>query len=237
MALLLLRPPAASAPSEAPPAPLCPSSTEFELPDEPLDNLAAAVKSGQPVEILALGSASTVAHGKDGFPQHMVRTLEAALPHVAFHLAVQGGRGLTAETMLDDLRAALKRGHIALVLWQTGTVEAVRGIHPEELRGVLEEGAELVAAQSGDLVLIDPQFSRFLRANTDIDPYERAMVTAASLPNTSLFHRFDLMHAWVDSGTLDLERTDTAEHPAAVAMLNQCLGAALGRFVLNGIGR
>lgn len=237
LALSAVRPPAVSAGPEGAPPLVCPSSADVETPDQPLDHLAAAIKSGQPLEVLALGSANTVASGKAGYPYAMVQTLAAALPHTAFRLTIQGGRGLTAADLLDDLHAALKRQRIPLVIWQTGTVEAVRGIRPEELRDVLEEGAAMIDAQGGNLVLMDPQFSRFLRANTDIDPYERAIAAAAELPGTNLFRRFDLMHSWAEDGTLDLERTAAAEQPAVVSLLNQCVGRALARFVLNGIGR
>jgi len=237
LALSAVRPPAVSAGPEGAPPLVCPSSVDVETPDQPLDHLAVAVKAGEAVEVLALGSANTVASGRAGYPYAMVQALAAALPHTTFRLTIQGGRGLTAADLLDDLRAALKRQHIPLVVWQTGTVEAVRGIRPEELQDVLEDGAALVDAQGGNLVLMDPQFSRFLRANTDIDPYERAIAAAAELPGADLFRRFDLMHGWAEDGTLDLERTAAAEQPAAVTLLNQCVGRALARFVLNGMGR
>jgi len=237
LALSAVHPLAASAGPEGAPPVVCPSSADVETPDQPLDNLAAAVKSGGPVDVLALGSANTVANGKAGFPYAMLQALTVALPHTTFRLTVQGGRGLTAGDLLDDLRAALKRQHFPLVVWQTGTVEAVRGIRPEELREVLEGGAVKVEDQAGNLVLMDPQFSRFLRANTDIDPYERAIAAAAELPGANLFRRFDLMHSWAEDGTLDLERTAAAEQPAVMTLLNQCVGRALARFVLNGIGR
>ncbi len=237
LALSAVRPPVALAGPEGAPPVVCPSSADVETPDQPFDHLAAAIKTGGPIEVLALGSASTVASGKAGFPYAMVQSLEAALPHTTFRLTVQGGRGLTAGELLDDLRVALKRQHIPLVIWQTGTVEAVRGMLPEELQDVLEDGARLVEGQGGNLVLMDPQFSRFLRANTDIDAYERAIAAAAELPGANLFRRFDLMHSWAENGTLDLERTAAAEERAAVSLLNQCVGRALARFVLNGIGR
>ncbi len=215
----------------------CPASVDFETPDKPLENLSAAIKSGRPVEILVLGSASTVAHGDAGYPHFMLKALAAALPNVRFHLTVQGGRGLTAGAMLDQLRGALKHGPVPLVIWQTGTVEAVQGIHPEELEDVLEEGADLVTVHGGDIILVDSQFSRFLRANVNVESYEQAMAATATLPNVGLFHRFDLMHSWVHGGVLDLERTDVSQQPAAVVRLSQCIGSALARFVLNGLDR
>jgi hypothetical protein len=121
-----------------------------------------------------------------------------------------------------------------LVLWQTGTVEAVRGLHPDNMLDVLHTGAERVRDAGGDLVLIDPQFSRFLRANTDLDPYENVMQQVATMPGAALFHRFDLMRTWANDGGVDLENTPKADRDKALDELNACLGKALARFVLSG---
>ena len=163
----------------------------------------------------------------------MVRALHAALPSVEFRLTVRGGRGMTAEEMLPLIDAALKQQRYPLVLWQTGTVEAVRGLQPDGMLDVLHAGAERVRDAGGDLVLIDPQFSRFLRANTDLDPYENVMQQVATMPGVALFHRFDLMRAWANDGRIDLERTPKADRDKALEELNVCLGKALARFVLS----
>lgn len=233
----LVAPPAASAaPEQATPV-ICPAADDITTPDQLLDNLAAAVRAGGPIDVLAIGSASTIVAGTAGFPYRMIEVLKEAMPHTTFRLSVEGARGLSAEQSLEQLRAALARRHYQLVLWQTGTVEAVRGTNPDELSEVLVEGAALVVGQGGNLILIDPQFSRFLRANTDLSPYEQAMEAAATLPGANLFHRFDLMHDWTEQGLLDLERTPPSNQIAAVKTLHACIGRALAYFVLHGIGR
>lgn len=226
---------AAGAAPEHGQAEICPPSAAFETPDEPLDQLAAAIKSGGPVDILALGSANTWTENKDGYLGEMLQALQAALPQVNFRLTVVARRGMTAEEMLAHLKQALADQHYPLVLWQTGTVEAVQSIPPDDFASVLQAGATLVAGQGGDLVLIDPQFSRFLRANSDLDPYVQAIEAAATMPGVILFRRYDLMHSWIHEG-LDLERTPPRAQKAAVARLHACLGMTLGRFLLNGIG-
>ena len=163
-----------------------------------------------PVDILAVGSATTVgsvtaaglhsAAQGGAFPWHMVRALHAATTVGRLPPDGAGGRGMTAEDMLPLIEAALKQQHYPLVLWQTGTVEAVRGLQPDGMLDVLHTGAERVRDAGGDLVLIDPQFSRFLRANTDLDPYENVMQQVATMPGVVLFHRFDLMRTWANDG-------------------------------------
>lgn len=226
-------------------SPACGAPGELITADEPLAQFAAAAAAGGKVNILAIGSATTVgavtASGlntsatQGAFPWRVAQSLQAALPGVDVRLVVRGGRGMTAEDMLPLLEAALKQQHFPLVLWQTGTVEAVRGLQPDGMFDVLRTGADLVRTAGGNLVLIDPQFSRFLRANTDIDAYENIMQQVATMPGVTLFHRFDLMRAWAYDGGVDLERTPKAEREKALDQLNGCLGEALARFVLTGV--
>jgi hypothetical protein len=225
------------------PTDACGAPDDLVATDVPLGQFAAAVAAGGPVDILAVGSATTVGAATaarespapgNTFPSQMVRALHAALPAVEFRLTVRGGRGMTAEDMLPLIDAALKQQHYPLVVWQTGTVEAVRGLQPDGMLDILHTGADRVRDAGGDLVLVDPQFSRFLRANTDLDPYEGVMQQVATMPGVALFHRFELMQAWADDGRVDLERTPKADRDKALDELNACLGKALARFVLSG---
>lgn len=213
----------------------CPAANGYDMPADQLENLATAVKSGKPVDVLALGSASAVSQGKSGYLQAAVDALRTALPRVTFSLAVHARHGMTADEMLALLRTALAHKHYPLVLWQTGTVEAVQAIRPEDFGATLQEGADLVTAQQGNLVLIDFQFSRFLHGNTDLTPYEQTLDAAAAAPGVDFFHRFDLMHHWVQEGQIDLERTPKEQLESIVGRLNHCLGLALAHFLLEGI--
>ena len=224
----------------------CGAPDDLVTTDTSLAQFATAVSAGGPVNVLAVGSATTVGSMSVGgeqarvssqngaFPWQMVQALHAALPSVEFRLTVRGGRGMTAEDMLPLLQEALKAQRYPLVIWQTGTVEAVRGLRPDGMLDILHDGAQQVREAGGDLVLIDPQFSRFLRANTDLDPYEGVMLQVATMPGVALFHRFELMRAWANDGRIDLERTQKADRDKALDSLNKCLGRALARFVLSG---
>ena len=234
----------AAAQPEAPS--VCEMPADLTVPDGPLVRVAAAIGKGG-LDILALGSGSTVgdsgaaagpalAYRAPGgsFPYRMIDALRAMKPDVRFDMTVAGGRNMTADAMLAILRHELTTRHFDLVLWQTGTVEAVQGLRPDVLHGVLQEGADVAEAAHADLVLIDPQFSRFLRAKADLAPYETVLTQMATMPTVSLFHRFDLTQDWVTSGQVDLERVGRDQRDKTIGLLNDCLGQALARFVLAG---
>jgi acyl-CoA thioesterase I len=229
--------------------PPCDIPPELTTPSAPLARFAAALAAGESVDILAIGSGSTV--GKTAalagpasshrtpdasFPYRMLDMLQVARQDAKFRLTVKGGRNMTAEAMAAILRQELAAHHYALVIWQTGTVEAVRGLRPDYLHSVLQEGVEAAGKADADVVLIDPQFSRFLRTNTDLAPYEMVLQQIASLPGVSLFRRFDLTQIWVNNGQVDLERVSRDQRDKTIARLNTCLGHALAQFVLTGAG-
>jgi acyl-CoA thioesterase-1 len=245
--LLLLLTTLTPAQSRAENGAACDIPTEFTTPSAPLPRVAAALGSKTGLTILALGSGSTIGDsgGAGGpalafrapgasFPFRMLEALRNMRPSLRFDLTVKGGRSMTAETMLTILRQELAARHYDLVLWQTGTVEAVLGQRPDALRGVLQDGAEAVANAGADLVLIDPQFSRFLRANADLNPYETVLQQMTTSAGVTLFRRFDLTQGWVTDGQIDLERVDKDQRDKTIMLLNNCLGHALAQYILTG---
>lgn len=230
-----------------PPASSCAMPPEYVTPPAPLPSVGAALSATKPVEILALGSGSTVGEtgGASGpafaannpnisFPYRMLASLQMMRPDAQFHLTVRGARNLTAEGMLPILRKELANHPYNLVLWQTGTVEAVRGVRPDTMHGVLDSGVDEAEQAHADVVLIDPQFSRFLRANADLSPYQAVLQQVAGRPGVNLFHRFDLTQFWTNVEQVDVERAPHEQRAAAMAALNACLGEALARYILTG---
>ena len=239
----------------------CNTAEELVTPSAPLPDLAAALKNGK-LNVLVVGSATifgpeaslqpgTVTSqaggntapggpaqvilapaGPTSFPQQMADALRAAMPNLQVQVTLHGGRGLTAAEMLDLMRADLAANRYQLVLWQTGTVEAVRNTPAGEFYQTLMDGATLVNDKSADLVLVDQQFSRFLHANANLDPYAQGLQQVAATPGVALFRRFDIMRAWASEGQLDLERTPRGERRAAVQALHACLGQQLARLLL-----
>ena len=249
-----------------------PARNPCEAPDDAagvitsLPRVAAALKPGSTLSVLAIGSATlfgpeatlqpgtAMSQASSGpqrepapapqlfhtepselaFPRQMAKALEVAVPGATVNITVRGGRGLSAADMLKLLRTSLAEAPYQLVLWQTGTIEAVRNVPPGEFAQTLSEGAEAVRDAHADLVLIDPQFSRFLQTNSNLDPYEQALQQVGSMPGVMLFRRFDLMRSWVNEGQIDLERTPKANRKHVVETLHACLGAHLARMVLGG---
>ena len=228
-----------------------------------LPKVATALQSGAVLNVLAIGSATMFgpdaslaagtitsrALGDTGapspaklftgpasdraFPLQMAKALQSADPGLGVNVTVRGGRSLLATDMLGLIREELASHHYDLVIWQTGTVEAVRNIPPGEFGQTLSDGAEAVTAADANLVLVDPQFSRFLQTNSNLEPYEQALQQVAAMPGVVLFRRYDLMRAWANDSQIDLERTPKSDRQRVIEALHTCLGKHLARFVLE----
>lgn len=206
-----------------------------------LPHVGAALHLGGTLNVLAVGSAplspdAPKAAGP-GMAAQMAHALEAAVPGLHVALTVRGGHALAATDLADAIRGELGHASYGLVLWQTGTVDAIREVPPDDFEQTLSDGAARVAAAHADLVLIDPQYSRFIEINANIEPYLGAMRAITTLPGVALFHRYEIMRDWADDGTIDLERSRREDRPAAAARLHLCLGRELARELLAAAGK
>ncbi|MBP0494486.1 hypothetical protein [Roseomonas indoligenes] len=233
-ALLLLL--AAGAGTGARAAP-CGAPEELIEP-EPLPAAAAAISAGN-LPVLVVGSASVSGPGGSGaesaYPAQLQVLLARAFPGARVEVAVRGARGTMAAEHLTLIRDALSDGRRALVLWQAGTVETVRGADVADLTDAIQDGAERVKEAGGDLILLDPQWSRFLRANADVESYRDALRAAAAATGTGLFSRYALMNAWAEAGTVDVERAPPGLKVVEVDKLNRCLAEGLAEMITRGV--
>ena len=252
---------AAAPPSARAAADRCGAPEDITANTAPLPHVAAALKPGSTLDVLTVGSATVfspdetlkpgtvtgqalglgaVNHSSElpipsdsAFPLQMAHFIKLADPNLTVNVTVRGGRGMTASEMVDIIRQELASHHYSLVIWQTGTVEAVRNIAAGEFYQTLQDGAAVIAAAGADVVLVDPQYSRFLHANADLEPYAQALEQIAALPGAMLFPRFDLMRYWVNEGQIDLERTPKVDRLSTIEALHVCLGQHLASMILQ----
>jgi acyl-CoA thioesterase I len=220
----------------------CAAPEELVSVADELPHVTAALHPGGVLDVLVVGSASTFGHsmlapkvpGVVTFPWRMAAALEAAVPDLKVKLTIRGGPGTTAGEMADVIRNQLAAQPYQLVLWQTGSVEAVKNLPPGDFTQALVNGADAAAEHGADMMLVDPQFSRFLQAHANVEPYEQALEQVAAMPGVVLLRRFELMRFWADGGQLDLERVPESERGPTLDLLHTCLGAYLARMALAG---
>jgi len=216
----------------------CPAAPEPDAADQ-LPLLRPALKPAGQLDVLVIGS--SLASAKDaantGYVGEMAHALEASVHGLHVSLTFDGRHFMRAADMLGVLSADVARHHYGLVLWQTGTADAVGDEPAGDFFQALSDGAVAAASAGAALVLIDPQYSRFLEANADLGPYLSSMQAVASTSGALLFDRYALMRDWSEAGAIDLESAAPAARPAVAARLHACLGQALARTLLASVAQ
>ncbi len=194
--------------------------------------------NASPINILAIGSASLVGPADaqpSSLPVLLAERLRAALPHRVVTLRIEWHRGELAGAMLPALRGALAPGGVTLVLWQTGTVEAIHRTPPAAFRAALADGTQIIHKAGADAILISPLYSRRMAEQVDARPYRAALLEVARAQGAAVFDRSELMRGWAEAGSLDLDATHRRDRQTTMARVNACLASALARGVLGSI--
>jgi hypothetical protein len=201
--------------------------------DSPLPKVAKAVKNGQPLNVLVVGSrSSTIATSEaSAYPSQLQAALQEKLPGVAINLSVELQGGKTAEEVDTGLVKLVEAKRPTLVIWQTGTVDAMRSIDPDDFRSALNEGVAALQNAGADVVLINLQYSPRTETMISVPPYLDNIRVVAQQHDVPLFDRFAIMRHWNESGDFDLF---SPTHGLDLAKrVHRCLGRALSKFVID----
>jgi hypothetical protein len=203
-------------------------SSESALP-----KVAAAIKSGHPLDILVVGSRSSTINTPDGsaYPGRLQTLLREKLPAVAVNVSVELQIKKTAEEVAAGLVKLVEAKRPTLVIWQTGTYDAMRSIDPDDFRSAVDEGVAALQKAGTDVVLMNLQYSPRTETMISAPPYLDNMRVVAQQHDVPLFDRFAMMRHWNEQGDFDLF---SAAHGIDLAKrVHDCLGRALSTFVID----
>jgi hypothetical protein len=118
-----------------------------------------------------------------------------------------------------------------LAIWQTGTVDAMRSIDPDDFRGAVTDGVAALQQAGADVVLINLQYSPRTETMISAPPYLDNLRVVAQEHDIPLFDRFAIMRQWNDQGQFDLFNSSRGLELAK--QVHDCLGRALAQFVID----
>jgi hypothetical protein len=204
-------------------------TTESVLP-----KVTDAVKGGRPLDILVVGSrSSTINNTSDGsaYPGRLEAALKEKLPSVAVKVSVEIQAKKTAEEVAAGMVKLVEAKKPTLVIWQTGTVDAMRSIDPDDFRSAVDDGVAALQNAGADVVMMNLQYSPRTETMISVPPYLDNMRVVAQQHDVPLFDRFAIMRNWSDTGDFDLF---SASHGIELAKrVHDCLGRALSKFVID----
>jgi lysophospholipase L1-like esterase len=204
--------------------------TDFALP-----RVAAAIERKH-VSVVVLGSASSSLPGAEGpakaYPARFQESLTRRLPGVTVKVTARTKARDTASEMVKALRQVLSDEKPDLVVWQTGTVDAMLGVDPDEFQTALGTGLDVLRAGKTDAVFVNMQYSPRTDSMISLGSYVDAMRFVALQREIPLFDRLGVMKDWNEMGVFDLstatKKIDVAER------VHDCIGRMLARLVVDG---
>ena len=206
-------------------------TTESALP-----KVAEAIKAGHSLDILVIGSRSstintTSTSEASAYPGRLQAMLKEKLPSMTVNVSVEIQAKKSAEEVAAGMVKLMEGKKPTLVIWQTGTVDAMRSIDPDDFRSGVDEGVVALQDAGTDVILMNPQYSPRTETMISAPPYLDSMRVVAQQHDVPLFDRFAIMRQWNDSGEFDLFSTS---HGIELAKrVHDCLGRALAQFVID----
>src|SRR5262245_46417397 len=187
------------------------------------------------LNILVVGAGSSQLPGAGGtnnaYPGRLQNALSEKLRGVEVKVTADVKSGRTAAEMVKSLSAALAASKASLLVWQTGTVDAMLAVDPDQFSQALDKGIKIAHSAGADVVLINSQYSPRTESMIALGTYAEAMRWVALQHEVLLFDRFSIMKLWGELGTFDLysatKKLDIAEQ------VHDCIGRLLADLVVT----
>lgn len=204
----------------------------------PLPHAARAITAGK-LPILVIGTGSSTLPGPNGvknaYPARLRQALVAALPGASVTVTTDVKSRRTATDMLKAMPASLAAAKPALVVWQTGTVDAMQAVDPDRFSEALTRGIGLARSAGADVILVNAQYSPRTESMIALGIYSENMRWVALQQEVPEFNRFAVMKLWADLGTFDF--TDAPRKLEVAERVHDCIGRLLADLVIEATSR
>jgi len=200
-----------------------------------LKRVPIAVRENHRLRIAVVGTGSSALTGPDGpasaYPARLEAKLRERLPGVDVSVVPLVRSRQTAEDMAKGMSKLLADEKPDLVIWQTGTIDAIRRIEPDDFRTALEDGIETLEKGGADVILMNMQFSPRTEMMLSLGPYADSMRVAAQQHEVPLFDRLSIMRHWSDTGAFDLYVTD--KDNVLAQRVHDCIGRGIAAMIMD----
>lgn len=200
----------------------------------PLPRVREAIAAKR-LSVLVLGAGSSLLPGPNGpqnaYPARLRHALAEKLPGVEVTLSTDVKMRRTAIEMVKALPADLESAKPTLLVWQTGTVDAMFGIDQDQFSYALDKGVGLARKAGADVVLVNSQYSPRTESIIALGAYAETMRWVAVQREVPLFDRFSVMKLWGDLGTFSLFSA-TKKLDIAVRV-HDCIGRLLADLIVE----
>lgn len=207
--------------------------------DSALPKVADAIKTRKQLDILVIGSGSSGLAGADGasssYPARLEAALRGKLPGVTVNVATDLIPKKTAAEAIDSFAQAIEKQppdhKPVLTIWQTGTVDAIRAIDPDDFRTALDSGVAALKKAGTDVLLMNLQYSPRIESMLAVASYVDTMRVVSQDRDVPLYDRFSIMRHWSDVGDFDL--FGTVHGYGMAKRVHDCIGRSLSTMIID----
>lgn len=224
-----------SASERAQTAEICDVPSYLLLGESPLHRVNAVVEKDKSLKIVVLGGTSSTLPGPNGanfaYPTHLAAALKHQLPDIAVTVTVMTKPRQSATEASELIDKLLLDQKPNLVVWQTGTYDAVHGTDLEEFRATIADGVERLQTGGADVVLLNMQYSPRTESIVAVGAYADSMRWVAREREVPVFDRLAIMRHWYEAGQFDLYAT--TKDMSTAKRVHECLGRALAAMIVD----
>jgi len=138
---------------------------------------------------------------------------------------------MTAADLAQGMAKLLVDEKPNLVIWQTGTLDAIRRIEPDDFRTALDEGVETLHRGGADVILMNMQYSPRTDIMIGLGPYADNMRVVAQQHEVPLFDRLNIMRHWSDTGAFDLYAA--GKDNVLAHRVHDCIGRSIASMIID----
>jgi acyl-CoA thioesterase-1 len=200
-----------------------------------LPHLAERLRAKQPVNIVAIGGASTkgaAAGAPDlAYPHRLQVALAAFYPEVPINVVNKGVPRQSAQQMVARFPTDVIAEDPVLVVWEAGISDAVRGIEIDDFAAALQAGLDEMKNRAIDILLVDMQFSRRTSAVIDFEQYLNTIHRVGEVDEVYVFPRFAMMRYWSEQNMFNFDEVAEEERARLAAKVYDCIGKKLAEAI------
>jgi lysophospholipase L1-like esterase len=220
----------------------CRVDEEILLGNPTLPRTIAALRGHRPLTVVAIGSSSTQGFGASGpnqaYPAQLAARLKLHFPYSQIHIRNMGVGGDDIDNMIARFPRDVFAERPDLVIWQTGTNDAINRVPIERFRDLLVRGLHDLRSRGLDVILMTPQYAPQFTGAAGYADYLDAMREAGRIVDVPVFDRFDPSKKWLsdrhfaDNPVLTkdgLHQTDVGYHCVALLLADRLAVLAASR--------
>jgi acyl-CoA thioesterase I len=203
--------------------------------DDKLPHLAERLRAAQPVKIVAIGGASTAglaAGSADlAYPHRLQEILARLYPSSRISVVNRGVPRQTAQQMVERFPTDVIAEDPVLVIWETGTTDAVRDIEVDDFATALQTGIDELKTRAIDIMLVDVQFSHTTNTVIDFERYLNALHRIGDVNDVNVFPRFEMMRYWSEQDVFNFDGVSKEERAGLAAKVYDCIAGKLAEAI------